>query len=192
MNQYLVAATAVFGIFAGSAWAQSATYKIDPNHTRTIWETKHFGISTSRGQWEKTDGEITLDRAGKTGRADIVLDMNSIHTGVAPFNNHMKSPDFFDTANHPTARFVSDRFKFEGDKVTEVAGNLTIRGKTQPAVLKATLFNCFDHPSLKREVCGADFETIVKRSQFDINWGLANRAAADDIKVTIQVEAIKQ
>ena len=79
-----------------------------------------------------------------------------------------------------------------GDKVVEVAGTMTIRGKTNPAVLKAVGFNCYENPSLKREVCGGDFETVIKRSLYEVNWGLANRATSDDIKVSIQVEAIKQ
>lgn len=184
----LVAALATCGV----ASAQSAVYKIDPMHTRAMWEAKHFGTSTNRGHWDKTDGEINFDRAGKSGKVDVTIDMSSINTGIAPFNNHLKSPDFFDVANHPTARFVGDKLKFDGDKVTEVTGNLTIRGKTNPATLKATSFNCFEHPRLKREVCGGDFETVVKRSSFDVNWGIVEKFTSDEIKVTIQAEAIKQ
>lgn len=176
----------------GVAQAQMATYKIDPSHTKAIFETKHFGTSTNRGQWDKTEGEVMLDKTAKTGKVDITIDMASINTGVGGFNNHLRGADFFDVANHPSAKFVGTGFKFEGDKVTEIAGNLTIRGKTNPATLKATSFNCYDHPMLKREVCGGDFETVIKRSLFDINWGLANRAAADDIRVVIQAEAVKQ
>ena len=174
------------------AQAQMATYKIDPSHTKAIFETKHFGTSTNRGQWDKTEGEIMLDKTAKTGNVDITIDMASINTGIVAFNNHLRGADFFDVVNHPNAKFVGSAFKFEGDKVTEIAGNLTIRGKTNPATLKATSFNCYDHPMLKREVCGGDFETVIKRSLFDINWGLANRAAADDIRVVIQAEAVKQ
>ena len=181
---------AVFAV--GSAYAQTATYKVDTTHTRAVWEAKHFGTSTNHGHWDKTEGEISLDKTAKTGKAEIIIDMASINTGVAPFNNHLKSADFFDVANHPTAKFVGDKFKFEGDKVTEVAGTMTIRGKTNPAVLKAIGFNCYEHPAIKREVCGGDFETVIKRSLYDINWGLANRATSDDIKVSIQVEAVKQ
>ena len=172
--------------------AQSAVYKVDPTHTRASWEARHFGTSTNRGQWDKTDGENTLDKAARTGKVDVVIDMSSINTGIAPFNNHLRGPDFFDVANHPTARFVGDKLKFDGDKIVEVAGNMTIRGKTNPAVLKATLYNCYENPRLKREVCGGDFETTVKRSTFDVNWGIAEKFTSDDIKVTIQVEAIKQ
>lgn len=184
-------ALAVFSVCMG-AQAQSATYKIDPTHTAAAWEAKHFGVSTNRGRWDKTDGEIVLDKAAKTGKVDITIDMNSINTGIAPFNGHLKSADFFDVANHPTARFVGDSFKFDGDKVVSVAGNMTIRGKTNPAVLTSTLFGCYENSRLKREVCGGDFETVIKRSTFGVNWGIAEKFTSDDIKVTIQVEGIKQ
>lgn len=190
MKKILLAALAV--VASAGAMAESGVYKIDPAHTRAMWEAKHFGTSTNRGFWEKTEGEITLDKAAKSGKVDVTIDMSSISTGVPPFNTHLKGPDFFDVANHPTARFVGDKLKFDGDKVVEVAGNMTIRGKTNPAVLKATLYNCYEHPRLKREVCGGDFETVIKRSTYDINWGLAENFTSDDIKVTIQAEAIKQ
>ena len=183
---------ALAALATSEVFAQSATYKVDTTHTKAIWEAKHFGTSTNRGQWDKTEGEISFDKAAKTGKAEITIDMASINTGIAPFNNHLKGPDFFDVANHPTAKFVGDKFKFEGDKVVEVTGMMTIRGKTNPAVLKAVGFNCYENPSLKREVCGGDFETVVKRSLYEVNWGLANRATSDDIRVSIQVEAIKQ
>ena len=189
MKKALVA-LAVLGACLG-VQAQSNTYKIDPTHTAAAWEAKHFGTSTNRGQWDKTEGDITLDKTAKSGKVDITIDMASINTGIAPFNTHLKGPDFFDVTNHPTARFVGDKFKFDGDKVTEVSGNLTIRGKTNPAVLKATSYNCYENPRLKREVCGGDFETVIKRSAYDVNWGIAEKFTADDIKVTIQVEAVK-
>ena len=185
-------ALATLVLAAGTLHAESVTYKIDPNHTKAIFEARHFGTSTNHGQWDKTAGEITLDKSAKTGKADITIDMASINTGIGAFNDHLKGVDFFDVATHPTAKFVGEKFTFAADKLTEVAGNLTIRGKTNPAILKATSFNCYENPMLKREVCGGDFETVIKRSAFDVNWGIANRAVSDDIKVTIQAEAIKQ
>ena len=186
----VVLLTTVFSVVG--VYAQTAVYKVDPTHTHATWEAKHFGTSTSRGHWDKTEGEITLDKAAKTGKAEITIDMATINTGVAPFNTHLKSDVFFDVANHPTAKFVGDKFKFEGDKITEVAGTMSIRGKSNPAVMKAIGFNCYDHPALKREVCGGDFETVIKRSLYGVNWGLSNFATTDDVKVSIQVEAIKQ
>ena len=190
MKKLFLAALAVAA--SAGVLAQAGVYNIDPTHTKAIWEAKHFGTSTNRGFWEKTTGEISLDKVAKSGTVDVKIDMSSINTGVAPFNSHLKGPDFFDVANHPSARFVGSKFKFDGDKIIEIAGNMTILGKTNPAVLKATSYNCYQSPMLKREVCGGDFETIVKRSTYGLNWGIAENFTSDDIKVTIQVEAIKQ
>ena len=102
---------------------------------------------------------VQFDRAAKTGKVEVTLDISSISTGVENFNKHLQSADFFDAAKFPTAKFVGDKFSFDGDKVTEVAGTLTLRGQTHPVTLKATNFNCFNHPMIRREVCGGDFTT---------------------------------
>jgi len=57
--------------------------------------------------------------------------------------------------------------------------------------LKATRFNCYNNPLLKREVCGGDFETTIARSHWGMNYGI-DRGLPDDIHLLIQVEAIKQ
>ena len=171
--------------------AQTATYAIDPTHTFASFEALHFGTSTNRGRFGKNSGTVQFDRAGKTGKVELTLDMTGISTGVTPFDNHLKSPDFFDVANHPTATFVGDKFVFNGNNVAEISGQLTLRGKTHPVTLKAVRFNCYDNPMLKREVCGGDFETTLKRSLFGVNWGL-NMGVSDDTRVTVQVEAVKQ
>jgi polyisoprenoid-binding protein YceI len=186
----LLAAFAGAAVFSGAAMAQSATYQIEPTHTFVTWEAKHFGTSTSRGRFDKKAGSITLDKAAKTGKAEITIEMASINTGVAPFDGHLKSKDFFAAEEFPQAKFVGTQFKFEGDKVTEVAGELTMRGITKPATLKATGFGCYDNPMLKREVCGGDFETTITRSQFDMKYGLPG--IPDNIRLLIQVEAVKQ
>ncbi|TNF58817.1 MAG: polyisoprenoid-binding protein [Burkholderiales bacterium] len=184
----LLAATATL---AAAGLAQAAEYKIDPTHTNVIWEQLHFNTSTNRGRWAKKSGTVQFDRAARTGKVELTLDMTSVDTGVAPFDNHLKGNDFFAADQYPTATYVSDRFVFDGDKVTEVQGKLTLRGQTHPVTLKAVRFNCFDHPMLKREVCGGDFEATIKRSQWGVNWGL-NMGVPDDTRIIIQVEAIRQ
>jgi polyisoprenoid-binding protein YceI len=173
-----------------AAFAQSASYQVEPTHTAVTWEAKHFGVSTLRGGFDKKAGMITLDKAGKSGKADITIDMTSINTGVGPFDSHLKSPDFFAAEKFPEAKFSSTEFKFEGDKLSEVVGKLTLHGITQPATLKATSFGCYESPMLKREVCGGDFETTITRSQFDMKYGLPG--IPDNIRLLIQVEAVKQ
>ena len=175
---------------AGAAQAQSATYAIDPTHTHVIFEAKHFGVSTNRGRWVQKDGTVTLDKAAKTGKVELNIDMASISTGIGPFDGHLKSKDFFSAEEFPTAKFVGDKFSFNGDKVTSVAGELTLRGVTKPVTLTASSFGCYENPRLKREVCGGDFEATILRSQWGMTYGLPG--IPDSVRLLIQVEAIKQ
>lgn len=183
-------AAVAFAAAALGAQAQTATYAIDPTHTFTTFEAQHFGTSTIRGRFDKKEGSVQFDRAAKTGKVELTIDATSISTGVAPLDKHLSSKDFFNTAEFPTARFVGDKLAFSGDKVSEVSGTLTMLGKTQPVTLKATNFNCYQNPMLKREVCGGDFETTLQRSQWGMAYGLPG--IPDNIRVLIQVEAVKQ
>ncbi|MFM2054288.1 MAG: hypothetical protein RL456_2325 [Pseudomonadota bacterium] len=190
MKKTLLALTAASALLATAA-AQAAPYAIDPTHTFVTFEIDHFGTTTNRGRFDKKEGTVDFDRAGKTGKVDITIDATSISTGTGPFDGHLKSAEILDVAKFPTARFVSDRFVFDGDKVKEVTGQFTLKGKTNPVTLKATKFNCYQNPMLKREVCGGDFEATIKRSQWGVDFGL-NWGFADDMRLVIQVEAVKQ
>lgn len=175
----------------GTAQAESAFYAIDPAHTFVTFEIGHFGTSTNRGRFDKKEGVVQLDRAGKTGKVELTIDATSISTGTAPFDKHLQSADFFNVAQFPTLKFVADKFVFNGDKVSEVVGSLTLLGKTNPVTLKSRQFNCYQNQMLKREVCGGDFEANIERSQWGMGWG-ANFGFPDVAKLIIQVEAIKQ
>ncbi len=191
MHAKTLIAAALLAATAGSAFAEAAAYAVDPTHTFVYYESAHFGTSTNRGRFPVTEGKVTFDKAGKTGSVDITIDINGVSSGVAPLDTHLKSKDFFDAATHPTGRFVSEKWTFSGDKVAEVTGKLTLLGKTQPVTLKATNFNCYQNPMLKREVCGGDFTTTLVRSQYGINYGL-NYGFPDNIPLHIQVEAVRQ
>jgi polyisoprenoid-binding protein YceI len=189
MNKTLLA-TAILAT-VGVAHAEVATYAIDPTHTFVTFEANHFGTSTLRGRFDKKEGTVTLDKAAKSGKAEITIDATSVDTGVAPLDTHLKSKDFFNAEQFSTAKFTADKFAFAGDKVSEVAGTLTLLGKTQPVTLKATNFNCYMSPMLKREVCGGDFETTIARSAYGMPFGI-NFGLPDNIRLLIQIEAIKQ
>ncbi len=186
----LTALTAAIAVTHIQAQAQSATYAIDPTHTTVFFEAKHFGTSTNRGRWDKKEGTVTLDKAAKTGKVEVTLDMNSISSGVPGFDRHLKSNDFFAAEQFPTAKFVGDKFSFNGDKLASVTGELTLRGKTNPVTLTANNFNCYENPMLKREVCGGDFEGTIQRSQWGVNYGLPG--IPDSVRIVIQIEAVKQ
>ncbi len=189
MKSLLIAATSL--IAAGAAQAGASTYSVDPTHTNAVFEISHFATSTNRGRFDKKEGTVTLDKAAKTGTVEITIDTASINTGVAPFNKELAGPSFFRSNEFPTAKFVGDKFTFNGDKVTEVAGTLTMLGKTNPVVLKAANFNCYMSPIFKREVCGGDFDATITRSQWGLSYGL-EYGFPDQVRLVIQVEAIKQ
>jgi polyisoprenoid-binding protein YceI len=184
-------AGALLTIAAAGAQAEVATYGVDPSHTAVIFEMQHFGTSTNRGRWAVKEGTVQFDRAGKSGKVDITVDAASINTGVGALDKHIRSAEIINAEQFPTARFVAEKFVFNGDKVSEVSGSLTLAGKTNPITLKATNFNCYQSPMLKREVCGGDFEGTLVRSQYGVNYGL-NYGFSDATRLVIQVEAVKQ
>lgn len=170
-------------------FAQVETYTIDPAHTVPAFEVKHLGMSTQRGFFNKATGKISIDRAAKKGNADIAIDMTSIATSVPKLGDHLRSEDFFDSAKYPTATFKGTEFKFDGDKLVGVNGDLTMRGVTKPVSLKVEAFNCGNHPMMKKPMCGADISATIKRSDFGVKYGIP--AVGDDVKVSIPVEAFK-
>jgi polyisoprenoid-binding protein YceI len=187
--RFVVTAAALFG--CGAAVADGASYNIDPTHTAATFEILHFGTSTLRGRFDRKAGQVQFDRAGKTGRVELTLEMGSVNTGVAAFDRFLQGKEMFNAADFPTAHFVGDSFAFSGDKVSAVSGTLTLLGKTNPVTLQASHFNCYINPLFRREVCGGDFEATIQRSQWGLNYG--NPAyAPDSVRLLIQVEAIKQ
>ncbi len=185
----LLAVAAATALTAGAA--QAANYAIDPTHTFVTFEISHFGATTNRARFDKKQGTVEFDRAAKTGKVDISIDVTSVNSGTPQFDKHLQSADLFDAAKHPTIKFVSDKFSFNGDKVSEVSGQLTLLGKTAPVTLKATQFNCYDSPMLKREVCGGDFETTIDRTQWGVNYGI-DWGFTKNVRLVVQIEAIKQ
>jgi polyisoprenoid-binding protein YceI len=168
---------------------QAAKYTVEPTHTFVTWEAKHFGVSTSRGRFDKKDGAITIDKATNTGKAEISIETASVNTGVAPFDGHLKSKDFFNSEAHPKATFKAD-FKLEGGKIASVPGQLTMLGMTKPVTLKTNGFGCYEHPRFKKQVCGGDFEANIKRSEWGMSYGLPG--IPDDVRIVVQIEAVAE
>ena len=185
----LLAVAAATAMTAGAA--QAANYAIDPTHTFVTFEISHFGATTNRARFDKKQGTVEFDRAAKTGKVDISIDTTSVNSGTPPFDKHLQSADLFNAAQHPKITFVSDKFSFNGDKVSEVSGQLTLLGKTGPVTLKANQFNCYQSPMLKREVCGGDFEATIDRTQWGMNYGV-DWGFTKNVRLVVQVEAVKQ
>jgi polyisoprenoid-binding protein YceI len=173
---------------AASAFAAD-TYTIDPRHTYPSFEADHQGISTWRGKFTKSSGDVTLDRAAKTGAINIKIDIASIDFGLDALNKRSQAPDIFDAAQFPTATYKSTSIKFDGDKPVSAEGELTLHGVTKPVALKINKFACITDGLSKRELCGADASAEFMRSDFGINYGLPK--FSPHVTLAIQVEALK-
>ncbi len=183
----ILALAAGFGL---PAFAASETYVIDTNHTKPRFEYSHFGYSTQSSRFDTVTGKITIDRAAKTGSADVSIDVKSVNTGSDAFNGHLKGEDFFDAEKFPTITFKSTAFKFEGDKPVAIDGVLTSKGISKPVTLAVTSFQCMPHPLAKKDACGANATTKIKRSDF--NNAKYTPYVSDEVTLIIPVESIKE
>ncbi|MBI5786617.1 MAG: YceI family protein [Rhodocyclales bacterium] len=172
-----------------AAQAAPEAFSIDPNHTFPSFSYSHLGYSTQTSRFDRTSGKIVLDRAAKTGSADIQIDMKSVSTGSTLFNEHIQGEDYFNTAKHPFATFKSTNAYFEGDKPVALDGELTIKGVTRPVRLKVTSFRQMGHPMLKKDAIGANAVTVVKRSDFDMAKNTP--FVGDEVTISIAIEAVK-
>ncbi len=182
-------ALALAASFSAAAFAAPDTYNIDPNHTLPRFEYNHMGFSQQLSRFDKVTGTVTLDRAAKTGSVDVTIDAKSVDTGSTQFNEHIQGKDFLDTADFPTITYKSTSVKFNGDAVSSVEGNLTIKGVTKPVTLTVQSFKCMPHPMLKKEACGATATTVIKRSDFGA--GMYAPLVGDEVTLTLPIEAIK-
>lgn len=175
---------------AASAFGAATSYELDTSHTWVVFEIVHFGTSTNRGRFPVKAGKVQIDAPARTGQLDVTIDTSAPSTGVPPLDRMMQGERLFRSSEFPTARFVATDMRFDGEKPSEIKGELTLLGATHPVTLKSQRFNCYTNAMLKREVCGGDFETTIQRSRWSMDWG--PHIVADDVRLLIQVEAIKQ
>lgn len=173
-----------------AALAAPETYMIDGTHTLPRFSYNHLGYSTQLSRFDKASGKIVLDRQAKSGSVNVTIDTTSVDTGYPLFNEHIQGADYLDTAHYPTATFTSDKLKFEGDKLVAVDGILTLKGISKPVKLKVTSFQCMPHPMLKKDACGANATTVIKRTEF--NMGKYAPSVGDEVTITLPVEAIAE
>jgi len=177
-------------VMAFSAAAQDEVYVSDPPHTFAHFATGHLGIAWVHGRFNKVNAKITVDKTAKKGGIEAVIDAASLDTGHEARDKHVRSPDYLDVEKFPTITFRSSNLKFTGDNLTTADGELTIMGVTKPVSLNVAMFRCIQHPVNKRDMCGAEASTAIKRSEFGLKRGAVG--IGDDVKITLQIEAMKQ
>jgi len=141
----------------------TGTWQADTVHSRIAFEVP-YAVATFTG--EVPDFEASLVDGALKGVARI----NSITVKEENLQAHLLSPEFFDAERHPEVTFVSSAIRRDGDEV-EIDGELTMKGITRPATLTGTATGpTVDHFGATR--LGLKLETVVDRTQFDMNWNM--------------------
>lgn len=188
-SKIFIALMATIGLTV-TAFAAPATYTTDANHTFAQFEYNHLGFSKQTSRFNTVTGTVTIDQAAKKGSADITIDTKSVDTGSNLFNAHIQSEDFLSTTQFPTATFQSNDMIFKGDKPVALKGTLTLKGVSKPVTLTITNFDCKKHPMSGVDYCGANAETKVKRTEF--NMGKYAPNVSDEVTILIAIEGSRK
>jgi polyisoprenoid-binding protein YceI len=199
--RYAAAGVAALALLAGGAVvAQSAltkvpsevragAYALDAAHGKITWSVDHLGFSTYYGQFVNVQAQLTLDPGNPANSSlTATIPLTEVDSNSDGLDRHLQTADFFDTANHPTATFVSRSITLDADDANEatVVGDLTLRGVTRPVTMEVE-FNQAGPSMGNTYKAGFDGEATIKRSEFGITYGIP-MGLGDDVKLHIEGE----
>lgn len=170
-------------------------YDIDAAHTRLGFTARHAMVTKVRGAFTEFTGELHIDGtdpAKSTGGVTIVA--NSIDTGVAQRDEHLRSNDFFDMPTYPEIRFSSTDISPNGDSFT-LTGDLTVKDVTKPITLKVEFTGAAVDP-LGNTRIGFEATGSLNRKDWGVSWNAPLEAGgvlvSDKIGLDIDISAIKR
>ena len=190
LKQILPSAAVV--LLLGSFVQAADTYNIDPAHTRVGFAARHFGISTVKGRFKEFTGKLLVD-GNALKEATATIQVQSIDTGVAQRDNHLRTADFFDATNHPTITFKTKRIESSGESVVMIA-DFTMRGVTKELRLPVTLSKPIKDPWGSTRV-GLEAKAKLNRKDYGIKYNdlleSGIPAVGDEVEIEINAEGIK-
>ena len=162
-------------------------------HSSIGFSVRHLMVSKVRGDFETFSGAITGAADGTPSvAAEIAVD--SINTRNEQRDAHLRSADYFDTANHPVATFVSTAVRSGGDGYL-VDGDFTLKGITRPVTLQLT-FNGVSPGMGHGEVAGFEASVVLNRKDFGIELDMpletGGTVVGDKVTITLEIEALEQ
>jgi polyisoprenoid-binding protein YceI len=170
----------------------AGTYDVDPAHSNVGFEVRHMGIATVRGTFRGFEGAI--DATGDTPVLSGTVAVDSIDTGDANRDGHLKAPEFFDAEQHPEIRFHSTASEADSDGQVKLAGEITIKGISKPIELTGEIAENGEDPWGNQRV-GFELESKIDRRDFDLKWNQTlpngNVLVANEVKLLVSVSAIK-
>jgi len=177
----------------GTTQLGAGTWAIDPVHSSIGFSVRHLMVSKVRGNFENFSGAIVV---GDDGSASVTAEIavHSINTHNEQRDAHIKSADFFDVDNFPTANFTSTGVRVNGDSYV-LEGDFNLKGITKPISLDLE-FNGVNPGMGHGEVAGFEASVVLNRKDFgiDIDMPLETGGAVvgDKVTITLEIEALKQ
>jgi polyisoprenoid-binding protein YceI len=188
----LVLLVSMFAITAPLAVAQKTTWVSDPPHSEVDFTVTHLSISKVHGKFAKVNARIELDPADITKSTVVAtIDAATVDTGVAARDSDLRSPNFFDVVQFPTATFSSTSVSKTATGLT-VAGNLTLHGVTQPVTLNVEGPTGPVPGMGGKQHSGFAATTTLSRAAFGIGSKMPPAMVGDEIKLTIDLDVVKQ
>ena len=177
--------------FAAGAYAEAADWQIDPDHFSIVFEADHIGYQQQLGFFLEGSGRFRFDPETdvlSSGSVEIVS--GSLFSNHDARDNHLKGRDFLDARRHALIVFeVSEYFVADG----VLRGNLTMLDETHPVNLEVVVNKQAAYPfGHRKETLGISASAVILRSQWGMDYGVANKMVGDEVKLRFEFEAIRQ
>lgn len=174
--------------------AATETFNFDANHASVMFQVRHL-MSQVTGKFNAFEGAVKIDRNDpKSSSVAFTIKTESIDTANEKRDGHLKSPDFFDVANHPTITFESSSVKKLTDDTYEVTGSLTMHGVTKTVVLPVAVLGEMKDPWGNQRI-GFEISTTLNRKDYGVSYNQVldqgGLMLGEDVKVTINLEAVQ-
>lgn len=189
----LILTAAALSLAAG---AQAATYSLDLAHSSVGFKVKHLMVSNVRGSFGEFAGSFAwVDGKPDQWSVEATIQMASIDTGNEKRDDHLRSADFFDVAQHPTMTFKSTAVTARDDGTYALVGDLTLRGVTRPVTLDLEFAGQITDPWGNTRV-GFTATGRINRQDFGVSWSNkmdnGGLVVSDEVQIELEVEGIQQ
>jgi polyisoprenoid-binding protein YceI len=172
------------------------TWNIDPAHSAAEFKVKHMMISNVKGKLTGISGSLSLNEAGQAlSSVEATIPVATLSTGDEQRDGHLKSADFFDAENLPTATFKSSAVKVKGDEELEVTGELTLHGVTKAVTFAVEGPSAPGRDPWGNTRIGLSATTKINRKDFGLTWNAAletgGMLVGEDVTITLDVQFIQ-
>ena len=189
IKRTLLAAIAAATLAFSAAATEAAEYRIDPGHSFVQFKISHLGVSWMIGTFDTLSGSFSYDPdAGPDGQSiSVEIDTASVDTGHAERDKHLRSADFLDVDEYPTATFVSTGYEGD-DQGGTTTGDLTLHGVTKPIAIAVTKVGEGKDPWGGYR---AGFEGTVTLVRKDFGMGYNLGPASGSMELYLFIEGIR-